>query len=177
MNKILNEIEKEVAKTATVELLKIAFFVGFIPCVIALLCDFGLLKVIFSELNPSKNLKGFDEVMKTLIPNNYIYMNILSFYTIFHMLLLFILGFCVHSKKKIFPRILWLCEFFSPVAEVLLQLLSVISGVFFSLALLIMLSTEPYSSIIFFIISTFIFFLSIVALTINRVITHNYRNL
>jgi hypothetical protein len=175
--KILNDIEKKVATSATSELFKIAFFIGFIPCVIALLCDFGLLKVIFIDLNTSKDFKGFDSVMKTLIPNNSIYMNILSFYTISQMVLLYILGFCVHLKKKIFPRILWFCEFFSPVAEILLQLLAVISGVFLAVALLMIFSTEPYSSIIFFVISLFVFFLSVAALTINRVITHNYQNL
>lgn len=177
MKKILSEIEKKEAMASAIDLLKIAFFIGFIPSVIALLCDLGLLKVIFSNLNASKDLQGFNEIMKTLIPSNQIYMNILSFYTLCHMVLLFILGFCVHLEKKIFPRILGVCEFFSPVAEVLLQLLAVISGVFFALALLIILSTEPYSSIIFFIMSSFIFFLSTVALTINRVITHNYKNL
>jgi cellulose synthase/poly-beta-1,6-N-acetylglucosamine synthase-like glycosyltransferase len=93
------------------------------------------------------------------------------------MVLLFILGCCIHLEKKIFPQVLDICEFFSPVAEVLLQLLAVISGVFFTLALLFLISTEPCSSIIFFLISLFIFFLSALALTINRVITHNYKKI
>lgn len=177
MNKILSEIEKKEFKLANIDLLKIAFFIGFIPSVIALLFDLGILKIFFTHLSESKDLQGFNEVMKTLIPSNDIYMNILSFYTICHMVLLFILGCCIHLEKKIFPLVLDICEFFSPVAEVLLQLLAVISGVFFTLALLFLISTEPCSSIIFFLISLFIFFLSALALTINRVITHNYKKI
>ncbi|WP_171500309.1 hypothetical protein, partial [Acinetobacter guillouiae] len=143
----------------------------------ALLCDLGLLQIIFSDLNASKDLKSFDGLIKTLVPNNAIYMNILTFYTICHMALLFILGLCVYLKKKIFPRVLGVCEFFSPVAEVLFQLLSAIAGVFLASALLMMLSTKFYASFIYVVIASFIFLLSIAALTINRVITHNYKNL
>ena len=172
MNKFLNEIEKKEAKVAMLDLLKIAFFIGFIPSIVALLGDLGLL-----SSTTSKDLKGFTEIMKTLIPSNEIYIYVLGSYTTFHMVFLFVLAICIHLEKKIFPQILSFCELFSPVAEVLLQVIAVIAGLFFTLALLVMLSDQPSSSIIFLILSLFLLFLSTTALTINRVITHNYKSL
>ena len=173
MFNFLNEIEKKEAKVAILELLKIAIFIGFIPSFIAILVDLGL----FNSVTESKELKSFDALMGTLIPNNSIYMNLMAFYTIFHMVLTYILGICVHLKRKISPKFLALCEFFSPIAEVLYQLLAVISGVFFTIGLLFLFSTEPSTSFVFFIIFLFLMVLSISALTINRTITHHYRNL
>lgn len=173
MFKFLNEIEKKEARVAVLELLKIAIFIGFIPSLIAILVDLGL----FNSISESKELKNFDALMGTLIPNNSIYMNLIGFYTIFHLILTYILGICVHFKRKISPKFLALCEFFNPIAEVLYQLLAVISGVFFTIGLLFLFSTDSAASLVFFIILLFLMVLSISALTINRTITHHYRNL
>lgn len=166
--KFLTDIEKNELKHAMTDLLKIAFFIGFVPSIGALLIDLS---------SGIKNLNGFNEMMEALIPTNSIYMTILVIYSICHMLCLYVLGFCVHFNKKIFPRFLSFCEFFSPVAEVLLQVLAVISGLLFALTSLMLLSTNPSHSIIFGVMTFFLFFLSVIALTINRVITIKYKNL
>lgn len=177
MIKLLNDIEKKEVKIAIFELLKIGFFIGFIPSLIAILADFGFLTLAFNSLTESKNLKSFNEVIATLIPKNEIYMNLLGFYTISHMLLTYILGICVHFKKQISPRVLSFCEFFRPIADVLYQLLAIISGIFSALAFLMLFSTEPFSSVSFLAISLFLLFLSTVGLAITRVITSDYKKL
>jgi hypothetical protein len=166
--KFLTDIEKNELKCVMIDLLKIAFFIGFVPSVGALLIDL---------FNKVQNLNGFSEIMETLIPTNNVYMTILVLYSMCHMLFMYVLGFCVHFNKKIFPRFLSVCEFLSPIAEVLFQLLAIIAGLLVTLALLVLLSTDPSHSIIFGFLAFFLFFLSAVALTINRVITINYKNL
>lgn len=166
--KFLTDVEKNELKHAIIDLFKIAFFIGFVPSVGALLIDL---------FNGVQNLKGFHEIMETLIPTNNIYMTLLVLYSICHMLFMYVLGFCVHFNKKIFPRFLSFCEFFSPIADVLFQALAIISGLLVTLALLVLLSTTPSHSIIFGVLAFILFFLSVAALTINRVITLNYKNL
>jgi len=161
----LNDIEKIELKRATKELLKIAFFVGVIPSLVALLIDMSI---------GIQNLNGLNEITKTLIPTDIIYMNILVLYTTGHMLFLYVLGICDHLDVGISPIFLKTCEFFSPIAEVLLQVLAVISGLFFTLVLL--LASENFShSFIYLCIASFLFFLSVSALTMNRVITINHK--
>ncbi len=142
--------------------------IGFVPSVGVLLIDL---------FNGTQDLNGFNEIMDTLIPTNNIYVTILVLYSMCHMLFIYVLGFCVHFNKKIFPRFLSFCEFFSPIAEVLFQVLAIIAGLLVTLALLVLLSTTPSYSIIFGILAFFLFFLSVIALTINRAITLNYKNL
>ena len=177
MIKLLNDIEKKEVKIAFLEVLKIGFFIGFIPSLIAILADFGFLTLAFNSLIESKNLKSFNEIIATLIPKNEIYMSVLGGYTISHLLLTCILGICIHFKTQISPKFLSFCEYLRPIAEVLYQLLAIISGIFFALAFLILFSTEPFSSVGFLAISLFLLFFSTVGLVISRVIISNYKNL
>lgn len=164
----LNDMEKNVLKHTMIDLFKIAFFIGFVPSLGALLLDL---------FNGVQNLNGLTQIMETLIPTNNIYMTILVLYSMCHMLFMYVLGFCVRFNKKNFPRFLSFCEFFSPIADVLFQALAIIAGLLVTLTLLGMLSTTPSHSIIFGVLAFILFFLSVIALTINRVITLNYKNL
>lgn len=171
----LNLIKISGAKDSIYELIKVGFFIGFLPVLVAILFDLGYFKIFFKELSINNNFKITDALISTLIPNNYIFLSFLSAYVILDiifMFLLYILNDINSDKSKIFFKT---SLFLKPMADVLYQLIAIIVGVFFALGLLSMFFLSPLGVLIFALKPLFSVFFLVVVYSLRNIIIYKYK--
>lgn len=150
--------------SASLDIFKVAFFIGFLPTFIAVLIDFS---------NSDTKFSSFSSVTNTLLPDSQIYINIIILYYLFYFIIIMYLGVCSHLNKKISSNILIICKFFNPVAETLIQLFGIVAGVLLLVAFFNICS-NPKMFIGSLFSSIFMFILAIFALKTSRSILQHY---
>ncbi|MFL4396786.1 hypothetical protein RJ729_18355 [Acinetobacter pittii] len=170
----LNSIERLALKKATGDLLKISFFIGFIPSFIALMVDFIHLDFELNKLTQNTSLPEVSEMMNALIPNNQLYIDILGTYVCFYIILLFIVFIKTHYGYPINQKILNFCKFFSPIAEVLFQLIAILSGFFITLFILSIFIDGFMTSLKYLLPAFLMLAIAIPIIMINIIVTQNY---
>lgn len=170
----LDDIEKFALKKATIDLIKISFFIGFIPSVMALIVDLKRLGFELKKLTPNTSLSEVYKMMSALIPDNSLYIKILGAYVFIHSVVLFIVFIKSHYEHPINQKALNFCKFFSPIAEVLFQLLAIVAGFFITLFILSTFIVGFMASIKYLTLAVLILLVSIPIVMFNIVIMKKY---
>lgn len=170
----LNNIEKFALKKATLDLIKVSFFIGFIPSFIALMIDLKRLGFELKKLTPSTSLSEVYKMMNSLIPDNSLYINILGAYVFIHSAVLLIVFIKSHYEHPINQKTLSFCKFFSPIAEVLFHLLAIVAGFFITLFILSTFVFGFMASIKYLSLAVLILLVSILLVMFNIAIMKYY---